>query len=52
MPIFLPIKSEANSKSKLFYPEQTRMIVFNNATYIISISGWTNQDQLVIFQSE
>lgn len=52
MPIILPIKSDDNSWSKLSYPEQTRMIVFNNVTYIISISGWTNQDQLVIFESE
>ena len=52
MPITLPIKSDVNSWSKLSYPDQTRMIVFKNITYIISISGWTNQDQLVIFESD
>ena len=52
MPITLPIKSDYNSWSKISYPDHTRMIIFKNVTYIISISGWTNQDQLVIFESD
>ena len=52
MPITLPIKADLNNWSKLSYPDQTRMIMFKNITYIISISGWTNQDQLVIFESD
>ena len=52
MPFTLPIKTNSDSWSKLSYPDQTRLIVFTNATYIISISGWTIENQLVILKSD
>ena len=52
MPFPLPIKTDFDSWLKYFYPDQTRLIIFTNSTYIISISGWTNEHQLVIFESD
>ena len=48
----LPIKTDSDSWLKLSYPDQTRLIRFKNSTYIISILGWTNENQLVIFDSD
>ena len=52
MPFTLPIKKDFDSWLKYSYPDQTRLIVFKNSTYIISISGWTNENQLLIFESD
>ena len=51
MPFTLLIKTDFDSWLKYSYPDQTRLIVFKNSTYIISMSGWTNENQLVIFES-
>ena len=52
MPFTVRIKTDSDSWSKLSYTDQIRLIVFTNSTYIISISGWTNKNQLVIFESD
>ena len=48
----LPIKTDSDSWLKLSYPDRSQLIVFKNSTNIISISGWTNENKLVIFQTD
>ena len=52
MPFTLSIKTDSDSCIKLSYPDQTRLIVFKSFTYIIRISGWTYENQLVILESD
>ena len=48
----LPIVTDSDNYLKYSYADQTRLILFKSSTYIISISIWTNKNQLVIFQSD
>jgi len=48
----LPIKSVGDVWSILNFQDLTRLIKFKNVTTVMSISGWTNENQLVIFESD
>ena len=51
-PISLPKRAENNEWELLSYKDDARLLQYNNKSRIISIAGWTKEDDLVILEAD